>query len=78
MNVDVEQLEALTERIIGCAIEVHRWLGPGLLESVYRECLIIELRERALEVESERKVPIDYKGHRVRGPLKVDLRLNSR
>jgi GxxExxY protein len=73
MNVDAEQLEVLTERIIGCAIEVHRWLGPGLLESVYRECLIIELRERALEVESERKVPIDYKGHRVRGPLEVDL-----
>ena len=67
------EIEALTERIIGCAIEVHRTLGPGLLESVYRECLIIELTTCQLRVESERRVPLEYKGHRIRGDLKLDL-----
>lgn len=45
MTHDVADVEALTEKVIGCAIEVHRTLGPGLLESVYRECMIIEVRE---------------------------------
>jgi GxxExxY protein len=52
----------LTEKIIGCAIEVHRILGPGVLESVYRECMIIELRRANLQVDIERHVSIDYKG----------------
>jgi GxxExxY protein len=67
------EVEALTEKIIGCAIEVHRNLGPGLLESVYRECLIVELQVEALHVESERQVPLEYKGRRIRGSLKMDL-----
>jgi GxxExxY protein len=72
-----EEVEALTEKVIGCAIEVHRTLGPGLLESVYRECLIIEMREERLCVEDERSVPLDYKGHRVNGTLKLDLLVES-
>ena len=67
------EVEDLTERIIGCAIEVHRILGPGLLESVYRECLIIEMRREHLRVESERHISIDYKGQRIGGGLKLDL-----
>ena len=67
------EVEGLTEKIIGCAIEVHRILGPGLLESVYRECLIIELRREQLRVESELHVSLDYKGHRIGGGLKLDL-----
>lgn len=66
-------LNALTENIIGCAIEVHRILGPGLLESVYRACLIAELRERALAVETEVAVPILYKAKRVGVDLRVDM-----
>ena len=54
MTTHVPDVEELTEKIIACAIEVHRVLGPGLLESVYRECLIIELRREGLRVESER------------------------
>jgi GxxExxY protein len=65
--------EELTEKIIGCAIEVHRTLGPGLLESVYRECMIIEMRRQHLRVDSERHVPLTYKGHRIGSPLKLDL-----
>jgi GxxExxY protein len=73
MTPSLEEVEALTNKVIGCAIEVHRTLGPGLLESVYRECLILELREKHLSVEDERYVPLDYKGHRVNGNLKLDL-----
>jgi GxxExxY protein len=69
----VSDIEPLTERIIGCAIEVHRALGPGLLESVYRECLIIELRSQNLRVEPERPAAIEYRGHRVNSELKLDL-----
>ena len=64
---------ALTERVIGCGIEVHKTLGPGLLESVYRECLIDELRASQMSFERERYVPIEYKGRRIRGSLKLDL-----
>ncbi len=73
MTHDVADVEALTEKVIGCAIEVHRTLGPGLLESVYRECMIIEVRGEHLCVESERHVPLEYKGQRIKGQLKLDL-----
>jgi GxxExxY protein len=68
-----DEIEALTEAVIGCAIEAHRTLGPGLLESVYRECLMIELTANQLQVERERFVPIQYKGRQIRSALKVDL-----
>jgi GxxExxY protein len=77
MILSTEDLGRLTEQIIGCAIEVHRLLGPGLMESVYRECLIVELRESGLHVDSERTLSFDYKGHRVGGGLKLDLLVND-
>jgi GxxExxY protein len=52
----------LTEQIIGAAIEVHRKLGPGLLESVYRACLARELALRGLFFEQEKPLPVEYKG----------------
>jgi GxxExxY protein len=73
-----DEIDALTEGVIGCAIEVHRTLGPGLLESVYRECVLIELRANQFSVELERSVPIEYKGHRIRTALKVDLLVEGR
>lgn len=73
MSMTGDQIEALTETIIGCAIEVHKTLGPGLLEAVYRECLILELRGSCLDLEIERHVPLDYKGQRIRSRLTVDL-----
>jgi GxxExxY protein len=72
------EVESLTDRIIGCAIEVHRTLGPGLLESVYRECLICELRSKQLAVESERRVLLEYKGERINSQLKLDLLVEGR
>ena len=73
MDRTEDEINALTERIIGCAMEVHRTLGPGLLESIYRECLAIELSASQLGFVSERQIPLDYKGRRVRGELKLDL-----
>ncbi len=73
MAMTDDQIEALTETIIGCAIEVHKTLGPGLLESVYRECLVLGLRGSRLGVEIERRLPFDYKGQRIRSKLIVDL-----
>lgn len=73
MDVIGNQINALTEKVIGSAIEVHRHLGPGLLETIYRECLMVELNSEQLRFECERFVPIDYKGRRVRGGLKLDL-----
>ena len=68
-----DQLDSTTEKIIGAAIAVHQALGPGLIESVYRDCLVIELRSEHLHVESERIVPIQYRGQRVRADLYLDL-----
>jgi len=62
----------ITDRIIGAAIEVHRTLGPGLLESVYEECLEHEFRLRKVPFERQRRVPVAYKGH----PVGVDLRMD--
>jgi GxxExxY protein len=55
----------LTGKIIGAAIEVHRHLGPGLLESVYEQCFIQELLIRGLNVTSQQELPIIYKGSRL-------------
>lgn len=63
----------LTEDIIKGAIDVHRALGPGLLESVYEECLAIEFQLRGLQFERQQSLAIQYKGRRVAGELRVDL-----
>ena len=55
------EIDALTGKIIGAAIDVHRFLGPGLLESAYETCLIYELRLRKLKVEHQKPLPIFYK-----------------
>jgi GxxExxY protein len=52
----------ITERVIGCAINVHRALGPGLLESAYRICLAEEFRYQGIAFESERAIPVVYRG----------------
>jgi GxxExxY protein len=57
-----ERLNQLTEIIIGAAIEVHKELGPGLLESTYEACLVFELMQRGLKVEKQKELPVIYKG----------------
>lgn len=66
-------LQELAHEVIGSAIEVHRVLGPGLLESTYRRCLAIELEERHLQVESELEVPVIYRGVAIGTSYRLDM-----
>jgi GxxExxY protein len=70
--VSADGYDPLTERIIGCAIEVHRTLGPGLLESTYVEALTFELGEAAMRFARQVPVPLTYKG-RCLGEYRLDL-----
>ena len=70
MSADVN---ALTKRIIGAAIEVHRELGPGLLESTYEACLAFEFIERGLSFERQKPLPVIYRGHRLECGYRIDL-----
>jgi GxxExxY protein len=65
--------EPLTEAIIGAAIEVHRQLGPGLLESVYEECMCEELRLRGVPFKAQIELPVVYKGRETGGKYRIDL-----
>jgi GxxExxY protein len=64
---------ALTEGIIGAAVEVHRQLGPGLLESVYEECMCEELRLRDIPFCAQVELPGVYKGRATKGNYRIDL-----
>jgi GxxExxY protein len=68
---------ALTRAIIGCAIDVHREIGPGVLENVYNECLQAELRRHRLKFDLERQVPLTYKGERLKAHYYVDMVVES-
>ena len=70
--------EALTEQIIGAAIEVHRHLGPGLLESAYEECLCHELQLRGLTFKRQVSLPVVYKGVALDCGYKMDLVVEDR
>ena len=63
----------LSREIIGAAIEVHKELGPGLLECVYEACLIQELRNRGLHVENQVPIPLYYKGEKLDKEFRLDL-----
>lgn len=67
------ELHNLTEQIIGVAIEVHKALGPGLLESAYEECLCRELTVRSIPFERQRPLPVEYKGTRLDCGYRLDL-----
>jgi GxxExxY protein len=68
----------ITHQIIGAAIEVHKQLGPGLLESVYEECLAQELRLRNLSVESQKGVPVVHKETKLECGYRIDLLVEDR
>lgn len=63
----------LTEQIIGCAIKIHKALGPGLLESAYQECLYFELRRIGLFVEKEKPLPLLYEEVKLEVGYRIDL-----
>ncbi|HEC33881.1 MAG TPA: GxxExxY protein [Chloroflexi bacterium] len=68
-----ENLNRITESIIGAAIEVHRALGPGLLESAYEACLTFELAQRGLQVERQRPLPVVYQEVKLDCGYRLDL-----
>ncbi|RMF91100.1 MAG: GxxExxY protein [Nitrospinota bacterium] len=68
-----EQLDRITESIIGAAIAVHRALGPGLLESAYEACLAFELAERGLQVEQQKPLPVVYREVKLDCGYRLDL-----
>jgi GxxExxY protein len=67
-----QERDPLTEKIIGCAIEVHRMLGPGLLEATYEAALCVELKFAGLSFQRQSVVPVSYKNHPV-GDYRLDL-----
>ncbi len=68
----------LTQRIIGCAMEVHRMLGPGLLESVYEEALCHEFQLQGVPFKRQQRVPVRYKGVVLPAELRLDLLVDGR
>ncbi|MEN8118196.1 MAG: GxxExxY protein [Bacteroidota bacterium] len=63
----------ISKIVIGCAIEVHKQLGPGLLESAYQECLFYELKQAGLKVQKEKPMPIVYKEVKLDHGYRIDL-----
>ena len=67
------EINQITEKIIGCAIEVHKNLGPALLESAYEECLIFELKNAGLKAERQVPVPVVYKDIKLGCGYRIDI-----
>jgi GxxExxY protein len=72
-----KQINELTYEVIGCAIEVHKHLGAGLLESIYHQCLIEELKSKNINYQSELKLPIIYKGKELETDFRCDLYIEN-
>ncbi|MGH9557490.1 MAG: GxxExxY protein [Terriglobales bacterium] len=72
-----ENLNQLTREIIGAAIQVHRALGPGLLESAYEACLVYELSQRGLRVEQQKPLPVVYRAVQLECGYRLDLLVES-
>jgi GxxExxY protein len=72
-RISKKYLNDLTYNVIGCAIEVHKHLGPGLLESVYEKCFMRELSLRGIEHKSQIWVPLQYKGLQLDTELRLDV-----
>jgi GxxExxY protein len=73
MPVTQEDINKLTYKIIGAAIEVHKYLGPGLLENVYLKCSVKELSLQSLDYKTQVFTPIEYKGFSLDTELRLDV-----
>src|SRR6185436_13863213 len=73
MRITKKYLDELTYKVIGCAIEVHKQLGPGLIESVYEKCFLRELALRGITFKNQIWVPINYKGLVLDTELRMDV-----
>jgi len=73
MKITKKELSNLIYQVNGAAIEIHKTLGPGLLESVYHKCMMHELKIRGISFDSEMIVPVSYKGLKIDAELRCDL-----
>ena len=73
MHPDYERADALSRRLIGAAIEVHREKGPGLIESIYEKCLMRVLQLQGIPARNQVTVPVEYKGYIFDEPLRLDM-----
>ena len=73
MHPQFKKADALSSIVIGAAIEVHRHMGPGLIESIYEKCLLRELQLRGVSAVNQLIVPIEYKGLVFEEPLRLDV-----
>jgi GxxExxY protein len=71
------EINKITQKIIGCAIEVHRYLGPGLLEPAYEECLAFELKKAGLEIKRQIPTPVVYKDVKLDCGYRIDILVES-
>jgi GxxExxY protein len=74
----MQELNALTERIIGLAIKVHKALGPGLLESTYEICFAYALEKNGFKVERQKVLPVVYQGISIECGYRIDLMINGK
>jgi GxxExxY protein len=77
MKISLEEYNQLTYDIIECCIEVHKELGPGLLESIYEECLESVLVENGLKVQRQVEVPLFFKGKKLNKGFRLDMLIND-
>jgi len=73
MSTEKIKRDPFTEKVIGCAIEVHRTLGPGLLESTYKQCLAYELNQNEIPFKLEWPMPVKYKGIKLDCGYRIDV-----
>ena len=81
MTVDesvIDDLKPITEVVIGAAIEVHRRVGPGLLESAYQECLSHEFQLRDITFQREKQIPLNYKGLEIPNVYRLDFLIENK
>ena len=70
--------DLLTQKVIGCAIEVHKQLGPGLLESTYETCLLLELKQAGIEARYQVELPILYKNTNIDAGYRLDILITNK
>jgi len=77
VHADYDRAEALSKRVIGAAIEVHRRMGPGLIESIYEKCLMRELELKEISAKNQLIVPVKYKGFTFEELLRLDILVDA-
>ena len=77
LSITQKYVNDIAYAIVGCAIKVHRQLGPGLLENVYEKCLIEEIKQSGFTAVAQVEVPLVYKGLELAAPLRLDILVND-